>query len=134
MAPEPEWKDVYQTHCAAQLGDAALLQAQIHSCFVTNLDAPDDDGWAALHYAAWYGHEAAVRVLLNAGATVDVITPNQATPLHFAAGAGRIEAVKALLEAGAQRDRRNEEKQTPAQLAKQLKPEGWEDVVILLES
>lgn len=134
MAPQPEWRDVYQTHCAAQLGDAALLQAQIDSRFVTDLDAADDDGWAALHYTAWYNHEAALRVLLQAGAFVDVATPTGATALHFAAGAGRLEAVKALLEAGAQRDRQNEEKQTPAQLAKQLKPEGWEAVVHLLES
>ena len=129
---ERDWKDLYPFHCAAQLGDASSLEAQLAAGGVS-LDAVDDDGWAALHYSAWYGHSDAVRVLLAAGADVNVRNGAQATPLHFAAGAGRVAVVRALLQAGADRTLRSHEKQTPAELTKQLQPDGYERILSMLQ-
>lgn len=132
MFSERDWKDVYPFHCAAQLGDASSLKAQLATGGV-QLDAADDDGWAALHYAAWYGHVDAVGVLLAAGADVNVRNGAQATPLHFAAGAGRVAVVRALLQAGADRTLRSNEKQTPAELAKQLQPDEHQQIINMLQ-
>lgn len=46
-------------------------------------------------------HDAVVRLLLAAGASVNQSSHTQATALHLAAGAGRLDALKELLDAGA---------------------------------
>lgn len=56
----------------------------------------------ALHLAAMNGHEAAVRVLLEAGAPPSPgADTGIATPLHLAAGGGHLATVQALLDGGA---------------------------------
>ena len=72
----------------------------------TRLKKPQDpnvtntQGWTALHFAAEHGHLECVRLLLEAGASV-----NQAngpfTPLFMAVQKGNTEGVRLLLEAGA---------------------------------
>jgi len=124
-------------HCAAQLGDAPALVAFFSSGDGrASLLAKDDDGWAPLHYAAWYGHLEAVHVLLSVAsctpAAVNVTNGAGATPLHFAAGSGHAAVVAALLAKGADPTLRNEEKQTPAQLAQQLQPAGLGEVLAAL--
>jgi ankyrin repeat protein len=55
-----------------------------------------------LHLAAMNGHEAASRVLLDAGAAPSPgAGEGTPTPLHLAAGGGHLATVQALLEAGA---------------------------------
>ncbi len=93
------------------------------------VDALDDDGWAPLHYAAWYGHDGAVAVLLARGALVSISNPGGATPLHLASGCGRLACVDALLSAGADASIRDKELNTPADLARSLRPERWEETV-----
>jgi ankyrin repeat protein len=57
---------------------------------------------ALLHLAAKSGHEAATRVLLDAGAAPSPgASDGTPTPLHLAAGGGHLETVLALLEGGA---------------------------------
>src|SRR5262245_14247598 len=48
------------------------------------LDAYASDGFTLLHLAAFFGHEAAARLLLDRGAGVDAVTRNdlENTPLH----------------------------------------------------
>ncbi|KAJ3408798.1 hypothetical protein HDU80_004533 [Chytriomyces hyalinus] len=59
-------------------------------------------GLTALHFAAGMGHVEAVKVLLNAGATVDLIEKkDKCTALMFACKYGHSEIVKVLLEHGA---------------------------------
>lgn len=63
------------------------------------------DGFTALHLAAFYGEEGAVRLLVERGAEVNVVARNPSivvTPLHSAAAGGyHPEIVKLLLEHGA---------------------------------
>jgi ankyrin repeat protein len=144
IAETPEWKDVYPVHCAAQMGDAEALAKFIDESDDKGahiLVAKDDDGWAPIHYSAWYNHLAAVRVLLAAAAAssassscVNVTNAAGATPLHFAAGAGHPLVVAALLQAGADRTISSAEKQTPAQLAEQLQPPNVQEVLALLNN
>ncbi len=62
-----------------------------------------DDGYTALHLAAFFGHVEAARVLLQHGAEVDAIArnPTKVTPLHSAAAIGSRELIVLLLDAGA---------------------------------
>jgi ankyrin repeat protein len=69
------WKDKYPIHCAAQLGDVSQLEQFLRAQdndLAAKLSSLDEDGWACLHYSAWYGHIDAVRFLLKSGANPDI--------------------------------------------------------------
>ncbi len=61
------------------------------------------DGFTALHLAAYFGHEEAVRVLLGHGADAHAVSRNamKVQPLHSAAAGAHRDTVKLLLSAGA---------------------------------
>jgi len=62
------------------------------------------DGFTSLHLAAFFGHEGAVKLLLERGADANVVARHatlQVTPLHSAAAGGHTGIVTLLLEAGA---------------------------------
>ena len=90
---------------AAALGDLGALRAHV---------AADPDAWRTraadgftpLHYAAYFGGVAAVRLLLDAGADADADADNElgVRPLHSAASVGDADAARALLAAGADPD------------------------------
>lgn len=67
--------------------------------------AYSDDGFTALHFAAYYGAPAAMRLLLDRGANGEAVTKNflMNMPIHAAAAAavGRLEACETLIECGA---------------------------------
>ena len=66
------------------------------------VDTPaGEGGGTALHFAAMGGLNEAVRVLLEAGASVHSREQDECTPLHLAAQEAKGEAVECLLEAGA---------------------------------
>jgi hypothetical protein len=102
------------------------------------LDALDEEGRCALHYSAWNGLAGATRLLLRAGASTAVATPDRrATPLHLAAGMAHPDAVAALLEAGADARAKDVDAWTPADLARQdlfNKPEAVSRILALLEA
>lgn len=64
-----------------------------------------DDGFTALHFAAYYGAPAALRLLLDRGADTEAVTTNflKNMPLHAAAAAadGHLEVCELLLDRGA---------------------------------
>lgn len=57
--------------------------------------------WTALHHAAYAGHVEIVELLLEAGAVVDALALNGATPLMRAIQSSRLSCVDVLLKAGA---------------------------------
>jgi hypothetical protein len=64
--------------------------------------------WAALHYAAFAGHDQVVSDLLARGADVNALSTNGSTPLMMAAREGREGIAVRLLQAGADAAVRNE--------------------------
>lgn len=61
------------------------------------------DGWTPLHLAAFFGHLAAARELITAGADVGAVSRNGLanTPLHAATAGKHSDVALLLLEAGA---------------------------------
>lgn len=79
----------------------------------------DDDGETPAHGAAIHASADIMRLLIAAGADVNVAsTIQRETPLHVAARWGHLETIAALLEAGASVDALNHKKKTPEQWAR----------------
>jgi len=87
---------------AAILGDAERLE-ELLTGNRSLVSAVSSDGWTPLHLAAFFGKDAAVRLLLNKGASVTARSTNQManTPLHAAAAGKHAGIVKLLLDHGA---------------------------------
>ena len=75
-------------------------------------DVTDDNGWTLLRTASWSGQEQCVKVLLEAGAKVNLYDGELRTALRAACWAGHLECVKLLLEAGADIDHVDSEGRT----------------------
>lgn len=71
------------------------------------------DRWTPLHAAACNGHTECVRILINAGADVNVQACNQKTALHCGAEEGNIEIVELLLKAKANPNLKDSKGKTP---------------------
>ena len=77
-------------HQAAAWGDTAYLQHLVDAG--ADIDEENDDGHTALSLASYYGHEDAVRLLLNAGA-------NPVSGASAAMEQGHAEILELLMEA-----------------------------------
>jgi len=87
---------------AARNGDAQQVRVLLAAGAWPELDAVTQDGWSALHYAAYLGHEEVVGVLLEAGADPDVVHPSGQTPLHrVATDRGSVSIARELIARGA---------------------------------
>ena len=66
-------------------------------------------GWTPLHYACTNGHYDIALFLLDKGAAVDALSPNETTPLMMAIRAGNIQLARLLLDRGADIRIRNQQ-------------------------
>lgn len=81
-----------------QMDLATALQKPEYKDHVNRRSA---DGWVPVHLAALRGDVVATKLLVQAGADVNIQTPQGTTPLFFACLYGHCSVVEALLQAGA---------------------------------
>jgi ankyrin repeat protein len=94
--------DVFE---AAAIGDDGGLRLLLDDD-PSLVNAWSEDGFTPLHFAAFFGHPTAARLLVERGAELGARSTNKqfaydATPLHSAAAAGRRDVCEVLLDAGA---------------------------------
>jgi hypothetical protein len=97
---------------------AYYVQALLDSPGV-NLHATDEDGFTALHWAAWSGMPHSVAMLIKAGLDINAKEANGYTPLMLAAMRGNDSVVNALLKLGADASLENKEFKTAVMLAEE---------------
>ncbi|XP_075968282.1 ankyrin repeat and SOCS box protein 2-like [Anarhichas minor] len=94
-------------------GDAEALMALVGQKS-SSLMAPDNDGWIALHEAAFYGQLQCVAILIRAHPdTVNRCTLKNQTALLLAAGGRNVSCVDFLLKNGADPNISNKDRETP---------------------
>jgi uncharacterized protein len=121
--------DVFEAAC---LGDTATLTSLL-SATPALAEAWSDDGFTALHFAAFLGNADCVRVLLNAGADVGAVARNEmgVQPLHSAAAHRDVDSCRLLLDAGADPNARQQGGYTPLDEARLNKQEAL--IALLLQ-
>ena len=95
---------------AAQAGDTAAALALVDGN--ADVNAHQEDGTTALHWAAYHDDLALLRRLLKAGAKANVANDYGSTPLAEAAERADPQALQLLLEAGADVESANPQGQT----------------------
>jgi ankyrin repeat protein len=83
----------------------------------TKLTTSDISTGSALHVAAYTNNIAAIKILLDHGATLDLRDANERTALHVAAEKGNLDCVETLLGKGALVETRDHFGWTPVMLA-----------------
>ncbi len=82
-----------------------------------DLNAQNDSGLSALHFAARVFTSSLVRTLLELGAAVDLMSQEGQTPLMYAVAQGHDDMVMALIDAGADVNARDAKGKTPLHIA-----------------
>ncbi|XP_023251091.1 ankyrin repeat and SOCS box protein 2-like isoform X3 [Seriola lalandi dorsalis] len=94
-------------------GDAEALMDLVR-CRSSSLTDPDDEGWMALHEAAFYGQIQCVRILVRAHPdSVNKCNLKNQTALPLAAERGNVSCVDFLLKHGADPNIANKDQETP---------------------
>uniref|UniRef100_A0ABM5F0Y2 Ankyrin repeat and SAM domain-containing protein 3 isoform X1 n=2 Tax=Pogona vitticeps TaxID=103695 RepID=A0ABM5F0Y2_9SAUR len=88
-------------HTAASIGQYEVVKDDI-LCGETDLNQRNCGGWTPLMYASYIGHDTIVHMLLEAGANVNLPTPEGQTPLMLAASCGNESVASFLLQRGAE--------------------------------
>ncbi|KAJ0181840.1 hypothetical protein K1T71_002562 [Dendrolimus kikuchii] len=120
---------------AAFNGDKHKVQSLIDKAKNSKelVNALDNSGYTALHYAARNGHVEVCKVLLNYGGDIDAQTRSgKVTPLLKAAAAGKAATVKLLIQSGAKVDAQDVDGKTV--LHKAIENNHTELTTILLEA
>ncbi|HZI78469.1 MAG TPA: ankyrin repeat domain-containing protein [Vicinamibacterales bacterium] len=100
---------------AAMRGDVAAVRALLAK--KVNVNAPQNDGSTALHWAVQRGNVELVNLLVRSGANVKAATREGVTPLWMASLNGDADALGALIEAGADANEKLPLGRTPLMIA-----------------
>lgn len=101
-----------------------ILQQEVDINFAT------EEGWTALHFAAFKGHNKIVAALLEAKINIDVQGKVYGrTALHYAVDRGNLETVKLLIAKGANIRISDKANKTPLDLAQE---KNFSDIVKVL--
>jgi ankyrin repeat protein len=100
---------------AAMRGDKAAVQKLIAA--KADVNAPQNDGATALHWAVYRGDKEMVGLLVRAGANPKAANREGSTPLWLAGIAGDASIIAALLEAGADPNEKLPLGRTPLMIA-----------------
>lgn len=120
----PQEIDTYASHGFTPLGIATYFGYEeiVRYLLLKGADPnlPSNNGYQVypLHSAIGSNFEGIAKMLVEAGAEVNVLQASNITPLHSAAQNGNIEMLILLLEQGAQVNIRTEHGETPADMAK----------------
>ena len=101
----------------AKDADRAYYVQELLNAPGVNIHAKDQDGFTALHWAAWSGMPHSAAMLIKAGLDINEKEGNGYTPLMLAAMRGDDTVVKMLLQLGADATATNNDGKTAAQLA-----------------
>ncbi|MEE6466638.1 hypothetical protein FKM82_007013 [Ascaphus truei] len=130
---ERQWVDDFPLHRSACEGDATLLSRLLDEGLSVN--QLDNDQWAPIHYACWYGKVEATSMLLEKGkCNPNLLNGQLSSPLHFAAGGGHSEIVQLLLNLP-ETDRHITDQQgrSPLDICEENKQNKWEETDALLK-
>lgn len=95
-------------HSSAYLGDLGSLKRIVKGLAnQSDIDAPDQLGMSALHWAVLNGHEACVRFIIEKGGDIDRIQGGMNTPFLLACCRGYDSICRILLDRGADLYARN---------------------------
>ena len=97
----------------------------------SEIDEQDDDGFSALHWAVFKGHEEIVQRLLSSNADVSLNDRDKNTALHLAAILGYESFAKALLNKGADWTVKNKDNKSARDKAEDY---GYDTIVKLFDS
>ena len=125
-------KETSLLHVISRYGVFELVAAALRSTDQMSMliDLRDEHGLTPLSWAAEKGHEAVVRILVGASATIDTKDDNFGrTPLSWAAKNGHEAVVRILVGAGATIDTKDDRGRTPLSWAAE---NGHEAVVRIL--
>ena len=101
---------------AAEHGNITIVN-QLHAVYgIDLLEYRDEDGYTALHRAAYNGHVETTKQLLQLGANVMAETNNKWQPLHCACKWDKVEVASLLLQNNANVNAQSEGGQTPLHL------------------
>ena len=114
---EDEEEGEVTLHSAASAGDHDALTKLLGEPG-TDVNAKDEEGRTALHFACGYGEIACAEALLNAKADADATDKNANTALHYAAGYGRRDVVQLLVDHGASVVLKNADGKSPIDVAR----------------
>ncbi len=120
--------DFYETTPLHVVGSRSDILMKLLKTGNVNVNARGYFNSTPLHYA---GNGEVVQILIQNGATVNIVDKHGKTPLHIAAREGSIDRVQALINAGADLNARADTIGTPLDCAKE---KNRTDVVRLLET
>jgi len=102
---------------ATHFGNEDIVRHFLKSGADPNLESENGYHVYPLHTAVSSGFEGIAKMLIEAGAEVNVLQSSNMTPLHYAAEKGNIELLIILLEGGASVATKNDSGKTAADLA-----------------